>query len=122
VYLDGQTVVGIKNITMNEPQFTGHFPENPVMPGVLQIEAIAQTGGVLVLTTTGDPEAYWPYLVGIDNCRFYRNVLPGDTLIIRCSLLAPIRLGVAKMHGEAWVGKNLVCDVDMTARLVKKAK
>jgi UDP-3-O-[3-hydroxymyristoyl] N-acetylglucosamine deacetylase / 3-hydroxyacyl-[acyl-carrier-protein] dehydratase len=122
VYLDGQEVVGIKNITMNEPQFTGHFPDNPVMPGVLQIEAIAQTGGVLVLTSTGDPEAYWPYLVGIDNCRFYRNVLPGDTLIIRCNLLAPIRLGVAKMHGEAWVGKNLVCDVNMTARLVKKAK
>jgi UDP-3-O-[3-hydroxymyristoyl] N-acetylglucosamine deacetylase/3-hydroxyacyl-[acyl-carrier-protein] dehydratase len=122
VYLDGNTVVGVKNITMNEPQFTGHFPDNPVMPGVLQIEAIAQTGGVLVLTSTGDPESYWPYLVGIDNCRFYRNVLPGDTLIIRCSLLAPIRLGVAKMHGEAWVGKTLVCDVNMTARLVKKAK
>jgi UDP-3-O-[3-hydroxymyristoyl] N-acetylglucosamine deacetylase/3-hydroxyacyl-[acyl-carrier-protein] dehydratase len=122
VYLDGQTVVGTKNITMNEPQFTGHFPENPVMPGVLQIEAIAQTGGVLVLTSTGDPEAFWPYLVGIDNCRFYRNVLPGDTLIIRCHLLAAIRLGVAKMHGEAWVGKNLVCDVDMTARLVRKVK
>lgn len=122
VYLDGQAVVGVKNITMNEPQFTGHFPENPVMPGVLQIEAIAQTGGVLVLTSTGDPEAFWPYLVGIDNCRFYRNVLPGDTLVIRCHLLAAIRLGVAKMHGEAWVGKNLVCDVDMTARLVRKAK
>lgn len=122
VYLDGQAVVGVKNITMNEPQFTGHFPENPVMPGVLQIEAIAQTGGVLVLTSTGDPEAFWPYLVGIDNCRFYHNVLPGDTLIIRCHLLAAIRLGVAKMHGEAWVGKKLVCDVDMTARLVRKAK
>jgi len=122
VYLDGQTVVGIKNITMNEPQFTGHFPENPVMPGVLSIEAIAQTGGVLVLTSTGNPEAYWPYLVSIENCRFYRNVLPGDTLIIRCSLIAPMKLGVAKMHGEAWVGKTLVCDVNMTARLVKKAK
>ena len=122
VYLDGQTVVGIKNITMNEPQFTGHFPENPVMPGVLQIEAIAQTGGVLVLTSTGNPEAYWPYLVSIDNCRFYRNVLPGDTLIIRCALITPMKLGVAKMHGEAWVGKTLVCDVNMTARLVKKAK
>ncbi|WP_337044482.1 bifunctional UDP-3-O-[3-hydroxymyristoyl] N-acetylglucosamine deacetylase/3-hydroxyacyl-ACP dehydratase [Emticicia sp. 17c] len=122
VYLDGQTVVGIKNITMNEPQFTGHFPDNPVMPGVLQIEAIAQTGGVLVLTSTGNPESYWPYLVSIDNCRFYHNVVPGDTLIIRCSLLIPMKLGVAKMHGEAWVGKKLVCDVNMTARLVKKAK
>ncbi len=118
--LDGTSVVGLKNITMNEPQFTGHFPDNPVMPGVLQVEAIAQTGGVLVLTSTGEPEAYWPYLVGIDKCRFFKNVLPGDTLIIRCTLLAPIRMGVAKMHGEAWVGKNLVCSVDMTARLVKK--
>ncbi|MCL4140961.1 UNVERIFIED_CONTAM: hypothetical protein GTU68_023416, partial [Idotea baltica] len=118
--LDGSTVVGIKNITMNEPQFVGHFPDNPVMPGVLQVEAIAQTGGVLVLTSTGEPEAYWPYLVGIDKCRFFKNVLPGDALVIRCSLLMPIRMGVAKMHGEAWVGSNLVCSVDMTARLVKK--
>lgn len=118
--LDGTTVVGIKNITINEPQFTGHFPDNPVMPGVLQIEAIAQTGGVLVLTATGEPEKYWPYLVGIDNCRFYKNVLPGDSLVMRCTLLAAIRMGVAKMHGEAWVGKNLVCSVEMTARLVKK--
>lgn len=120
VSLDGTTVVGIKNVTMNEPQFTGHFPENPVFPGVLQLEAIAQTGGVLVLTTTDEPTNYWPYLVGIDNCRFLRNVLPGDTLVIKCTLLAPIRMGVAKMHGEAWVGKNKVCSVDMTARLVKK--
>ncbi|MCL4170045.1 UNVERIFIED_CONTAM: hypothetical protein GTU68_066271 [Idotea baltica] len=118
--LDGTSVVGVKNITMNEPQFTGHFPDNPVMPGVLQVEAIAQTGGVLVLTSTGEPEAYWPYLVGIDKCRFYKNVLPGDTLVIRCSLLAPIRMGVAKMQGEAWVGKKLVCSVNMTARLVRK--
>ncbi len=122
VSLDGTTVVGVKNISMNEPQFTGHFPENPVMPGVLQVEAIAQTGGVLVLTSTGEPEKYWPYLVGIDNCRFYKNVLPGDTLVIKCKLSAPIRLGVAKMTGEAWVGKSLVCSVAMTARLVKKEK
>ncbi len=121
VSLDGTSVVGIKNVTMNEPQFTGHFPDNPVMPGVLQVESIAQVGGVLVLTSTGEPEAYWPYLVGIENCRFFKNVLPGDTLVIKCTLLAPIRLGVAKMHGEAWVGKHMVCSVDMTARLVKKS-
>jgi len=120
ISLDGTTVVGVKNVTMNEPQFTGHFPENPVMPGVLQVEAIAQTGGVLVLTSTGEPERYWPYLVGIENCRFYKNVVPGDTLIIKCTLSSPIRLGVAKMTGEAWVGKTLVCSVAMTARLVKK--
>ncbi len=120
ISLDGTTVVGVKNITMNEPQFTGHFPDNPVMPGVLQVEAIAQTGGVLVLTSTGEPEKYWPYLVGIENCRFYKNVVPGDTLVIRCTLSSPIRLGVAKMNGEAWVGKSLVCSVSMTARLVRK--
>lgn len=120
ISLDGSTVVGVKNITMNEPQFTGHFPDNPVMPGVLQVEAIAQTGGVLVLTSTGEPEKYWPYLVGIENCRFFKNVVPGDTLVIRCTLSSPIRLGVAKMNGEAWVGKTLVCSVSMTARLVKK--
>lgn len=118
--LDGTTVVGVKNVTMNEPQFTGHFPDNPVMPGVLQVEAIAQTGGVLVLTSTGDPEKYWPYLVSIDKCRFFRNVTPGDVLVLRCTLTSPIRLGVAKMDGEAWVGKNLVCSASMTARLVKK--
>lgn len=121
VSLDGTSVVGIKNVTMNEPHFTGHFPDNPVFPGVIMLEAIAQTGGVLVLTSTGEPEKYWPYLVGIDNCRFYKNVLPGDTIVIKCTLLAAIRMGVAKMHGEAWVGKNRVCTVDMIARLVKKS-
>lgn len=120
ISLDGTTVVGVKNVTMNEPQFTGHFPDNPVMPGVLQVEAIAQTGGVLVLTSTGDPENYWPYLVGIEKCRFYRNVVPGDVLVLKCTLTSPIRLGVAKMDGEAWVGDNLVCTASMTARLVKK--
>lgn len=121
VSLDGTSVVGIKNVTINEPHFTGHFPDNPVFPGVLMLEAIAQTGGVLVLTSTGEPEKYWPYLVGIDNCRFYKNILPGDSLVMKCTLLAPIRMGVAKMHGDAFVGKKKVCSVDMTARLVKKS-
>ncbi len=121
VSLDGTSVVGVKNVTMNEPQFMGHFPDNPVFPGVLMLESIAQTGGVLVLTSTGEPEKYWPYLVGIDNSRFYKNVLPGDTVVIKCTLLAAIRMGVAKMHGEAWVGKTRVCSVDMIARLVKKS-
>jgi UDP-3-O-[3-hydroxymyristoyl] N-acetylglucosamine deacetylase / 3-hydroxyacyl-[acyl-carrier-protein] dehydratase len=118
--LDGTSVIGVKNITMNEPQFTGHFPDNPVMPGVLQIEAMAQVGGVLVLTASGDPEAYWPYLVSIDNCKFRRNVQPGDQMIIKCILTQPIKRGLALMHGEAWVGKNLVMEADMMAQLVKK--
>ena len=122
VYLDGTSVVGVKNITMNEPQFQGHFPENPVMPGVLQTEAMAQVGGVLILTTTGEPEAYWPYLVGIDNCKFRKNVMPGDQMVIRCTLTQPIRRGIALMHGEAWVGKNLVMEADMMAQLVRKDK
>ncbi len=122
VFLDGTTVVGVKNITMNEPQFQGHFPENPVMPGVLQTEAMAQVGGVLILTTTGEPEAYWPYLIGIDNCKFRRNVMPGDQMIIRCTLTQPIRRGIALMHGEAWVGKHLVMEADMMAQLVRKDK
>jgi UDP-3-O-[3-hydroxymyristoyl] N-acetylglucosamine deacetylase/3-hydroxyacyl-[acyl-carrier-protein] dehydratase len=121
VSLDGTSVVGIKNVTMNEPQFTGHFPDNPVFPGVLLLEAIAQTGGVLVLTSTGEPEKYWPYLVGIDNSRFYKNIVPGDTIVMKCTLSAPIRMGVAKMHGDAYVGKKRVCSVDMIARLVKKS-
>ncbi len=122
VSLDDTSVIGVKNTTMNEPHFQGHFPDNPVMPGVLQLEAMAQTGGILVLTSTGDPEAYWPYLVGIENCRFRKSVLPGDTIIFKCELLAPIKRGIAKMHGTAYVGNTLVCEADMTASLVPKAK
>lgn len=122
ISLDGTSVVGIKNVTMNEPHFQGHFPDNPVMPGVLQLEAMAQTGGILVLTSTGEPENYWPYLVGIENCRFRKSVLPGDTVIFKCELTAPIKRGIAKMHGTAYIGNVLVCEADMTASLVRKTK
>jgi UDP-3-O-[3-hydroxymyristoyl] N-acetylglucosamine deacetylase / 3-hydroxyacyl-[acyl-carrier-protein] dehydratase len=120
INLDENKVVAVKNVTMNEPYFAGHFPENPVMPGVLQLEAMAQTGGILVLTSTGAPEKYWPYLVGIENCRFRKSVLPGDTLIFKCELTAPIKRGIAKMHGSAYIGNTLVCEADMTASLVLK--
>ena len=113
-------VTGIKNVTINEPFFQGHFPGNPVMPGVLQIEAMAQTGGLLLLNTVDDPEAYWTYFVGIDNCRFKKLVLPGDTLIIRCELLMPIRRGIAKMKGQAFVAGKIACEATITASLVKK--
>jgi len=120
IYLDETSVIGVKNITMNEPFFQGHFPENPVMPGVLQIEAMAQTGGILVLNTVDDPNSYWSYFIGIDNCRFRQKVLPGDTIIFKCELVVPIRRGIAKMKGQAYVAGKLVCEATLTAGIVKK--
>ncbi|WP_460981248.1 bifunctional UDP-3-O-[3-hydroxymyristoyl] N-acetylglucosamine deacetylase/3-hydroxyacyl-ACP dehydratase [Spirosoma fluminis] len=120
IALDENSVVGIKNVTMNEPFFPGHFPGNPVMPGVMQLEAMAQTGGILVLSTVPDPENYWPYLIGIENCRFRRNVLPGDTVIFRCEFTSPMKRGIVKMQGRGYVGNQLVCEADMIASLVKK--
>ena len=121
IYLDDNTVVGVKNVTMNEYYFMGHFPNNPVMPGVMQIEAMAQTGGILVISSVPDPENYWPYLVGIENCRFRKSVIPGDTVIFKCELLAPIRRGIAKMIGKAYVSGQVVCEAEMTASLVRKS-
>lgn len=120
IALDENSVVGIKNVTMNEPFFPGHFPGNPVMPGVMQLEAMAQTGGILVLSTVPDPENYWPFLVGIENCRFRRNVLPGDTVIFRCEFTSPMKRGIVKMQGRGYVNNQLVCEADMIASLVKK--
>lgn len=119
-HLDESTVAGVKNVTINEPFFQGHFPGNPVMPGVLQIEAMAQTGGILVLNTVPDPENYWTYFLGIDNCRFRRMVIPGDTLIFKCELLAPIKRGIAKMKGYAYVGNTLVSEAELSASIVRK--
>jgi UDP-3-O-[3-hydroxymyristoyl] N-acetylglucosamine deacetylase/3-hydroxyacyl-[acyl-carrier-protein] dehydratase len=121
IYLDDNSVIGVKNVTMNENYFMGHFPNNPVMPGVMQIEAMAQTGGILVLSSVPDPENYWPYLVGIENCRFRKSVIPGDTVIFKCELTAPIRRGIAKMIGKAYVSGQVVCEAEMTASLVKKS-
>jgi UDP-3-O-[3-hydroxymyristoyl] N-acetylglucosamine deacetylase / 3-hydroxyacyl-[acyl-carrier-protein] dehydratase len=120
IHLDTQSVVGIKNVTINEPFFQGHFPSNPIMPGVLQVEALAQTGGILVLNTVPDPENYLTYFLGIDACRFRKMVVPGDTLVLHCELLADIKKGFSKMQGRIFVGNQLTCEAIMLAQILKK--
>eukprot|EP01132_Coremiostelium_polycephalum_P002975 gene2975-3713_t len=121
IYLDHRTVTGIKNVTINEPFFQGHFPGNPIMPGVLQIEAIVQTGGMLVLSNVPDPENYATYFLAIENCRFRKMVVPGDTLIMHCELLTEVRKGIVKMRGRGFVGNKLACEAVMTAQIVKQS-
>jgi len=118
--MDENSVVGIKNVTMNEEFFVGHFPEEPVMPGVLQIEAMAQVGGIFVLNTVPDPENYTTYFLKIDRVKFKRKVVPGDTLVFRLELLEPIRRGIASMFGQAFVGENLVMEGELLAQIVKQ--
>lgn len=112
-------IVGVKNITTNEPFFQGHFPQEPVMPGVLQIEAMAQVGGLLVLNSLDDPEKYSTYFLKIDNVKFRQKVVPGDTLIFRVELMAPIRRGISTMKGYAFVGEKIVCEAEFMAQIVK---
>ena len=112
-------VVGLKAVTMNEPFFVGHFPDAPVMPGVLQIEAMAQTGGILVLNTVPDPENYLTLFLKIESARFKDKVLPGDTIIFRCDLMAPIRRGIAQMKGVGTVGEKVVVEAELMAQIVK---
>ncbi|CEN32809.1 bifunctional UDP-3-O-[3-hydroxymyristoyl] N-acetylglucosamine deacetylase/3-hydroxyacyl-ACP dehydratase [Capnocytophaga cynodegmi] len=117
--LSDKHVIGLKNITMNEPFFVGHFPGAPVMPGVLQIEAMAQAGGVLILSTVPDPENYLTYFMKIDNVKFKVQVMPGDTLIFKLELLTPIRRGICHMQGYAYVNGKLATEAELMAQIVK---
>ena len=112
-------IVGLKNITGNEPFFQGHFPQEPVMPGVLMVEAMAQVGGLLVLNTVDEPERYSTYFMKIDNVRFRQKVVPGDTLLFHVSFMTELRRGCAMMKGYAFVGDKIVCEAEFMAQIVK---
>jgi UDP-3-O-[3-hydroxymyristoyl] N-acetylglucosamine deacetylase / 3-hydroxyacyl-[acyl-carrier-protein] dehydratase len=113
-------VVGMKNVTMNESFFIGHFPEAPVMPGVIIVEAMAQTGGILVLSTVPDPENYLTFFMKIDNVKFKHKVLPGDTLLFKCELITPIRRGICHMQSNAYANGKLVAEAELMAQIAKK--
>jgi len=117
--LSDKHVVGMKNVTMNEPFFVGHFPGAPVMPGVLQIEAMAQAGGILALSTVPDPENYLTYFMKIDNVKFKQQVLPGDTLVFKLELLTPIRRGICHMQAYAYTNGKLATEAELMAQIVK---
>ena len=119
IELGPTTIVGVKNVTSNEPFFQGHFPDEPVMPGVLMVEAMAQCGGLLVLNTVEEPERWSTYFMKIDDVKFRQKVVPGDTLIFKVELLAPVRHGISSMKGYMFVGDNVVAEATFTAQIIK---
>lgn len=121
IELEDMRVVGVKNVTFNEQFFQGHFPNNPVFPGVLQIEAMAQTGGILALNLQDDPNNWDTYFLKIESAKFKHKVVPGDTMIIKMELLAPIRRGICQMMGTIYVGHKIVSEAELTAQIVKRS-
>ncbi|MDR2499247.1 MAG: bifunctional UDP-3-O-[3-hydroxymyristoyl] N-acetylglucosamine deacetylase/3-hydroxyacyl-ACP dehydratase [Tannerellaceae bacterium] len=119
IELEENYIVGLKNISVNEPFFQGHFPQEPIMPGVLQVEAMAQTGGLLVLNSVDEPERYSTYFMKVDQVKFRQKVVPGDTLILRLELTSPIRRNIATMKGRVFVGDKLVSEAEFMAQIIK---
>ena len=118
-FVPGEKITGIKNVTINEPFFQGHFPEHPIMPGVLIVEAMAQTGGIMMLNGYDNPENYVAYFASINNVKFRKPVLPGDTLRFELSVIS-MKRSIVKMHGDTFVGETKVCEGDFIAKIVKK--
>ena len=112
-------IVGVKNVTSNEPFFQGHFPQEPVMPGVLMVEAMAQCGGLLVLNTVEEPERWSTYFMKIDGVKFRQKIVPGDTLLFKVELLHPLQHGISSMKGYMFVGDHVVAEATFTAQIVK---
>lgn len=119
IEMDDKHIVGVKNVTINEPFFVGHFPEEPVMPGVLQIEAMAQTGGILVLANVEHPQEYSTYFIKIEKTKFKRKIVPGDTLILKIDLMEPIRRGIVHMQGYGYCNGQIALEAEMMAQVVK---